>query len=489
MAWWDVALDAVGAVAGAIGDAVETVVDTVVDVVDEVVETGFEWTLAALDRARDGIAAFSPALGVVGNLVLGLVKGVVQLAKDVVRIALDVVRHAGEFVNALLHLNLPRMIDALLGIVINAGELVAAAIRLVLGGYFAGPVSDYFMRDRHIATIRSLIIEEFGKDADTILVKLGYGTAYFRLPIACEVRVMVMDSTTFPMAEQHSAGTFDLFAMAGLLSTESFAIFAPRTKVVMVGEAGQDLWWRPITRPDIKDFLDSGGTSCRLRCYALEPDGVGRAMRTAHNKFKKLCIDLSFDASFHFPTWQTYATQPCVSLDDYHFTNFNAWFSANTPQNGAPRLDGRPLSITTFKCPLGVRGITSGRSMLRWVEDTNGCPWDNMEERCMTTIEREIVFPGLPDQVIGSGVIWRDQYPPWFGRLVLGHELGHYFGLTHAGHDGVENTMFSLPEGNDLLGGGSWRLWSHGEPVFTDVDVEHVWRFTIKRMRHVLEAL
>lgn len=489
MAWWDVALDAVGAVVGVVGDAVETVVDAVVNVVDEVLETGFEWTLAALDRARDGIAALSPALGLVGNLVIGLVKGVVQLVKDVVRVALDVLRHAGEFVNALLHLNLPRMIDALLAILINVGELVAAAIRFVLGGYFAGAVSDYYMRDRHIAKIRSLIIEEFGKDADAILAKLGYGAAHFRLPITCDIRVMVMDSTTFPMAEQHIAGTFDLFAMAGLLSTDSFSVFGRRAKLVMVDDQGKDMWWRPITRPDIKDFLASGGSSCRLRCYALDPDGVGRAMRTAHNKFKKLCIDLSFDASFHFPTWQTYVTQPCVSLDDYHIINFNAWFNANTPQNGDPALDSRPLSVTTFNCPRGVRGITSGRSMLRLVVDTNGCPWDSMEERCMNSIQREIVSPGLADQSIGSGVIWRDQYPPWFGRLVLCHELGHYFGLTHAGHDGVENVMFSLPEGNALLGSGSWRLWSHGEPVFTDVDVEHVWRFVIKRMRHVLEVL
>ncbi len=479
MAWWDDALDAAGAAVGVVGDAVETVVDAVVDTADEVVETAAELTMAGLDRTRDAIAAFSPALGAVANLVLGIAKGAVQVVKDVVRVALDAVRNAGRFVNALLHFDLAGMLDALLNVLINVGEVVAIVVRLVTGGYFAGPVSDYYMRDRAIATIQGMINAEFGKDAPAILEKLGFGTAYFRLPITCQVRVMRADSATFPFAALHNAGTLDLFALAGLLSTSSFPIFKARTRVVMVDAAGADMWWRPITRPDIKAFLASGGASSRLRCYALEPRGVGKAMRTAHNKYKKLCIDLSFDASFHFPSWQSYATQPCSTAADFSVVDPTAWFGANTPRDGSLNQDGTPLSVTVFNISGGFRGIVAGRDIKREVVDDNGCPADSTDDGCIT----DIVRTG------GTGVLWRDAYPPWFGQFVMAHELGHYFGLAHAGHDGVENIMFSLPEGNAIAGGGSWRLWSHGEPVFVEQDVEHAWRFIIKRMRHVLEAL
>lgn len=290
---------------------------------------------------------------------------------------------------------------------------------------------------------------------------------------------MMADSISFPFVALHNAGTLDLFALAGLLSTTSFPIFNARTRVVMVDAAGTEMWWRPVTRPDIKAFLASGGASSRLRCYALEPHGVGKAMRTAHNKYKKLCIDLSFDASFYFPSWQTYATQPCVTAADFTIAGAGAWFAANTPQNGAESLDARPLCVTIFNLAGGEFGIVAGRTINRLVANTNGCAPDSSADACITGINR----------TVGSGVLWRDGYPPWFGRLVLAHELGHYFGLAHAGHDGVENVMFSKGEGNAILGGGSWRLWSHGEPVFVDADVEHAWRFIIKRMRHVLEAL
>ncbi|QQR87111.1 MAG: hypothetical protein IPJ76_02470 [Flavobacteriales bacterium] len=490
MAWWDDALDAVGAVVGAVGDAVETVVDAVVDTVEEVVDTATDWANAGLDRARDAIAAFSPALGAVANLVLGLVKGVVNVVKDIVRIVLDVVRHVGEFVNALLHLNLARMIDALLAIVVNVGEIVVWAVRIVTGGYFAGPVSDYYMRDRHINMIAGMVRAEFGKqEAEDILAKLGFGTAHFRLPIRCNVRVMVADSSTFPFVALHTAGTLDLFALAGLLSFNSFPLFNARTRMVMVDASGADMWWRPVTRPDIKAFISSGGTSARFRCYAVEPYAQGRAMRTAHNKFKKLCIDLDFDRSFNFPTWQTYPTQPCNTPGDFTIAGATAWFAANTTRDSSEGQDARPLSITCFNISGGFRGIVAGRSIRRFVDERNGCRHDSTADACITLVDRSDDDTDGNAGPGGSGVLWRDAYPPWFGRYVMGHELGHYFGLAHAGHDGVENIMFSGPEGNAIVGGGSWRLWSHGEPVFVDADVEHAWRFIVKKLPHVLRAL
>jgi hypothetical protein len=82
--------------------------------------------------------------------------------------------------------------------------------------------------------------------------------------------------------------------------------------------------------------------------------------------------------------------------------------------------------------------------------------------------------------------------------LVLAHELGHYFGLAHAGHSGFDKIMISA-EGTAIfssawfrivLGSDTWwRAWLYGDAVFTEEDVENTWRFIVKKMPHVLRAL
>jgi hypothetical protein len=95
-----------------------------------------------------------------------------------------------------------------------------------------------------------------------------------------------------------------------------------------------------------------------------------------------------------------------------------------------------------------------------------------------------------PDADTGCGCTWRDTYPPVFSRVVLGHELGHYFGLAHAGHNGLDKIMISTGDGSSIFGADSWwRLWLYGDAVFTDEDVEQTWRFIVKKMPHVLRAL
>ena len=103
-----------------------------------------------------------------------------------------------------------------------------------------------------------------------------------------------------------------------------------------------------------------------------------------------------------------------------------------------------------------------------------------------------------PNDATGCGCTWRDTYPPFFSRVVLAHELGHYFGLTHAGHRGFDKIMIS-PEGVPMFSRAWWRVvlgpdiwwrpWLYGDAVFTEEDVENTWRFIVKKMPHVLRAL
>lgn len=431
-----------------------------------------------------------------------------QAVQDACAIVLDFVRNVGSLVNSILHLDLAGVIADLGNIAINLGQAVVWVVRVGTGAYFGAAVSDYFMRDRALGFIRTLIIQEFGKkEGEDILSELGWGTVHFGLPITASARIMRADSNSFPFVDLHNDGdgTLDLFAMASLLSFNSFRIARERTRVVRVDDNGNDMWYLPVHRYAIRSFLDSGGTSMRLRAYGMEPQAMAKGMRTARKKFKKLCIYLGWDTPFNFPTFQQFNTQPCTNRTEFRFFNGGTiadarWFAVNTPRNGGKDQDATPLSIGIFGYADGKNGLCTGRDIKRNETGNNGCDGASISDACISRIQRtgtdflsldedgDRVDDHLPTDPCGCGVTWRDAYPPWFSRLVLAHELGHYFGLAHAGHNGVQNIMFSNKE-NAWFDGDSWRLWMHGDANFVEEDVEHAWRFIVKEMPHVLRAL
>ena len=84
---------------------------------------------------------------------------------------------------------------------------------------------------------------------------------------------------------------------------------------------------------------------------------------------------------------------------------------------------------------------------------------------------------------IGSGVATRNVYPGYFSKMVMAHEMGHYFGLCPFGHSGFQNIMFSLPAGNNLWDWGLFGFYLNAEPYFTSVDKRNVWRFIVDQLR------
>jgi hypothetical protein len=512
MAWWDDAAEAVGSGLGWVGDAAEAVVDTVTEVAEEVTESATDAADAGLDALRDGAASVGPALGAVANVVLGLVKGAVHAVADLAAIAFDVVRNVGKLASDILHLNLADIIADLGNIGIDILQAVFVwGVRLVTGAYFGKEISDYFMRDRALTFIRTLIIDEFGKkDGEDILRKLGSGGLHFGLPIAATVRIMRADSNSFPFVPLHNGHLLDLYALAGLLSFDSFRMTRERTRVVRVDASGRDMWWLPINRYAIRSFLASGGTTMRIRAYAMAPYAAAKAMRTAFRKFKKLCIDIGWATSFNFPSFRTFPTQPCRNVSDFVLPDdppgIDAlWFALSTPRNGQPDQDAIPLCIAIFAYVKGLNGLTTGRIIKRGAP---GCSGSDTTDACITDIARHMRDFGLdldgdgvadrPDSDTGCGCTWRDTYPPFFSRLVLAHELGHYFGLAHAGHSGFDKIMISA-EGTPVFSSAWfrivfgldtwWRAWLYGDAVFTEEDVENTWRFIVKKTPHVLRAL
>ncbi len=86
--------------------------------------------------------------------------------------------------------------------------------------------------------------------------------------------------------------------------------------------------------------------------------------------------------------------------------------------------------------------------------------------------------------VVGSSNI--GTCPPHYAaRFVLAHEIGHYFGLCHFGHDGVQNSCSPSP-GSNPLDWGLWQYYLHSEPQFTHYDAKNAWRFVVDQMSECL---
>jgi hypothetical protein len=87
---------------------------------------------------------------------------------------------------------------------------------------------------------------------------------------------------------------------------------------------------------------------------------------------------------------------------------------------------------------------------------------------------------------VGSGVAMRKVYPGYFSKMVMAHEMGHYFGLCHINHNGVQNIMFSTAAGNSLLDWGLFGYYLNAEPYFTSRNKRNVWRFIVDQLGNEL---
>jgi hypothetical protein len=87
---------------------------------------------------------------------------------------------------------------------------------------------------------------------------------------------------------------------------------------------------------------------------------------------------------------------------------------------------------------------------------------------------------------VGSGVAMRNVYPGYFSKMVMAHEMGHYFGLCHINHNGVQNIMFSNAAHNSIWDWGLFGYYLNAEPYFTSRDKRNVWRFIVDQLRNEL---
>ena len=497
MGFWEDLGNAVASVASTVGDVVEGAIDTVTDTAENVVDGVCDTVQDGCNAVTGWIAANGGAVlgfipNIVGGIVVGLIEGIQDLADDY----LHLLRDQGAIIGSLLRLDIPRLLEEILNFGIDLVDIVVDYFRLAAGGYIVSAIIGNFQREGLRAFVANLISTRLANDPElgNILSRLNITSGNWGLKFNANNYVMMYDTATAGVAklirDMHAHHLLDLYALAGLLSFDSFSFGRARTMVKVIGLGGEPNLL-PTNRFEISRFL--AGEDIRLQIFAISPRALNDCLKVAQKKFKKMGIFLQWNDSFGIPTLGRMTTHEVKSEGEYIFTIDPSDIQAEYFQLTGikdPKVGECPVeALTVFHYAPDSNnkesfGNTCGRTILEG-PDAAGCMTPpGRTDLCCNTVNRQ--SPLDPRQTQGSGVVYRDIFPPYFSRYVLAHEIGHYFGLCHFGHDGVQNMMFSKADGSNILDLGLWQYYLHAEPEFTDQDARNVWRFIVDQMRPCL---
>jgi hypothetical protein len=501
MGWLSDIGNAVGSVVGAVGDAVEGVVDTVTDVVSDVVDTVADGVTTAMGYANDWLCENSGACRF-GNIVFGGISGFVDGVRDLVNSALDVVADVGGFVGALLRGDFAGALGKLIEIVLGAvGTLLQLGRVLAFLPVLDG-IRDAWQAESLRRFVEELLKERFGDDParlERIRAHLDLDErSRWGLPLEATHRVLCLDSSLLPLHEWHERETIDLYALAGLASFDSFQVFRQRTAVHVMSSDGIESSL-PANRWQIAKYLESKGKDVRLRVYALSHAAIKELVQTSIVKVRQLGVKLEWNEGNRFDQLDLRRQAHLVTTGDggdppgsgvpygYDFNRarFGQFLMDKGYRTAMAHEECEVLAFAVFGISDGGRGRASGRDIEQGPGATPCGSQPGRNDDCCVQVSSA-------SGTDGSGVVYREAYPPIVTRYVLAHEIGHYLGLCHYGHDGIQNIMFTTPKADpdaDL----SWFDWGElnylidGEPNFTLDDGKNAWRFIVAELAQCLE--
>lgn len=492
----DAVSDVASGAGGLVEDAVDTATDLVEGAVDEVLDTAGGW----LGDANGWLCVNGPSwLCHSSNVVLGGIRGLVNNASDLVEDAADLLRDGGAIVADVLRGDFCKLVNDLGNLGVDALDAGVDLTRTVTGGYIVGGWLDARDREHLRRFIDQRLEQKFSSDLPTlekIREHIGLDRASYGLPLKAEHYVWRLDSINAKLAEWHHEGTLDLYALAHLFSDrdtcELWNLTGPaaRTVVKFVDENGVE-GTGPIRRSQLRKYIDSNGATGRIRVYAMKDRVVAHKTNIATKKCKRIGVDLNWNSSERFPQFGQYAVRDITERDEYLFrvelaangvsvnTDLgdylrNAGLRATNPGPRSPE-ECIIVAIGAFRYTSDkLLGACSGRSIAEGATCTT--PPDRTDP-CCVTVHRSG----------GSGVIHRDVSPFKVFEYALVHEIGHYLGLCHSGHDSPAHIMW-VSRTQGWVGWSLLGYYANSGPYFTRADGENVWRFLIDQMPQCLAA-
>ncbi|NOH02901.1 MAG: hypothetical protein HND47_13540 [Chloroflexi bacterium] len=469
-----------------VGEVVEEVVDVVVDTAEDIANAVIEFIRDAVNSVVDWIDYnIGGFVAGIARFIAGIINGILRLVEEIVRGIATIVRALGKAIGSLIRFDFAGFIrglgDLALG-VINLGIII---VRAVFGGYIVGGVIEQFERHELREFVENLVNERYGHRPDVhrdIRDKLGLNRVSWGLMLEAEHKVFMLDSVHVPLWKWHNEGTIDLYSLAGLLSFSPFSIQHPRTMVRTVSGSSTNNWF-PVTRWVISRHLESQGREYRLRVFAMTPQAVAEKLELSVEKCAKLGIKLSWNWNHQFYIFnQQFPAHEIKEKDEYLFAlgSQDRYVRDKGLRTGNSVEECRILALGAFHYQLknGKEGFgqVGGRSISEG-PDIDPCDTPDRTDSCCITVAKKD-DNGNP---AGSSVIHRDVWPSHALRYILPHEIGHYLGLCHYGHDGVQNIMFQL-QANSIWDPGLVKYYYQSEPEFTLNDAKNVWRFILDQL-------
>ena len=470
--------DAVSSAASAVGDVVEDVVDAVTDTVEDAVDT-------VIDGVQDGIGIGTEWLCEnggsflcgVGNVIGGALDGLLEGAQDILGDGFDIIRDVAGIVGAVLSLDFARALNELINLLTDVIlGLGLDLVRFFSGGYIIGGIVDHFQRDALRRFVEDLLRERFsGERLDEIREFLGLEGGRFGFPLSADHRVFMLDSANTPLWDWHNRGVLDLYAMAGLLSLDSFQVYRPHTVVKSVSDGGNSLL--PVTRWTISRYLESQGRDRRLRVYAMSDEIIADRLSLSTEKLEQMAVKLSWNDGGNFSHFRSYTTHEITTEEEYNFMTptLGQYLLDKELRTGSAEENCHLVALGAFRLFTSEDNTDLGRTSGRNISEgdkVQDCVTPGRDDDCCITLNLET----------GSGVIYRDQGYDYFTRYVLPHEIGHYLGLCHFGHDGFQHIMWRPGVGLSYLDWGLFSYYLDREPHFTLKDAKNTWRFIVDQL-------
>ncbi len=470
--WWERATNWVANTVSDVGEAVEEAAEAIADKAEELVDKVADTFTDIVDHAVTWVHENYGKLGAIANVLGGFFNGLVDGFRGLAHDFVEIFRDIGSLFGAALRLDFAAMVSGITHLAIDFIDLAIDGIRIAIGGNIVGGIVRQFEREELRQHVKDLLDDQFGYDPkllQRIKDRIKIKGASWGLRLTGRHLVFVLDSENTQHWKWHENGFFDLYSLAGDLSFESFDMRRPRTWVEEVGEdsAGKGR----ASRATVSKYLNSNGEKKHLRVYAMNDQAVSERLDVATEKCRRIGVRLS---------WDEIATREIRTEKHYEFdTEEQETFVVTEGlRKGVRSEECILLALGAFRLIPGKRlGNTAGRN-IREGKEAIPCDTSGRTDHCCVTI-----LPSDSNKK-GSSVIHRDEWPRYGFRYVLAHEIGHYLGLCHYGHDGVQNIMYTADkdEGLSPVSWSSLKYYYQSEPEFILEDGKNVWRFIVGQL-------
>lgn len=423
-------------------DTVEDIIDFVIVLIDDIKGIIHDVGRLVEDLGRT-FCIFGDVVCAIFTAIFGFIKGVIDWVEDIVDWVRDTVEGVKDLIMGILTLNWCR-IQRGLGI-LNVLRVITSVLRIPAQWFYVGPknlIDDATLEN----IIRDAMTTAFAGDSERLARSLklacigGYPVG---VPIAIDARRIAIRSTEF-LRTLHNSGVLNIHAIAGRVSDcrGEFVYSAFTGEVVYTGTS------TTVSQSDIDDFLSLGPSA--VPSFTVYPIKVALFRRYLDLARKK-----GFQIGLNF-TWPSIKE---IVVDEARFVPLQSddGTLGDAVQKDLFRLMGRPdvnedLSVVPTIAIFGYASLS-----------LNG----------LTSWFRPVLKDTSP-----TGTTFRTRFPEVAFRFVPIHEIGHYYGLNHEGHDNASLIMWS-PQSADkkIPDAVPEYLFLSGEANFNEEDARNTWNY------------